>query len=132
MTNILRKLNNWLEKPFIYREEVDFKILISFILGFVVFLILYILKPFGLHVLENNLFYYFAGYGVVTTCSLLFLYFVVNPMFPKYYSNETWNIKKEILLIIYLVFFIGSISWLYHKEVGIDYTDSNKFTYLSF
>lgn len=132
MINILRLLKKWLKKPFIYREEVDFKILISFILGISVFLVLYLLKPFGLHVVENNLFYYFAGYGVITTFVLLLLYFVINPIFPEYYSNKTWNVKKELFLLLHVFFVAGSISWFYHKKVAITSVDSDKFTYLFF
>lgn len=133
MTSVLKKFDNWLKKPFIYREEVDFKIVISFILGFAVFLILYILKPFGFHLLKNNLLHYFAGYGVITTCALLFLYFVINPMFPKCFASEKWTVKKEIILVIVMVFVVGFIAWIYHNIVAIsDMETSYEHTYLQF
>lgn len=121
-----------LKKPYPFREELDFQISLSFILGFFVFIILYLLKPFGLGVLENNLLYYFGGYGIITTVVILIHFLFIVPAFPNYFSDKTWNVKKEILTVSSVVLIVGSLAWIYHKKVALGNIEHNKFTYLYF
>lgn len=130
---MINTFKQWLNKPYSYREEVNFQIVVSFIIGAIVFAVLYLLEPFGLAALENNLFYYFLGYGVITTVMILLFFFLFAPIFPTCFSNKTWTIKKEIITLSSLTFIIGCCSWLYHKKIAIGNDEIiNKFNFLYF
>lgn len=132
MKKIIQHIAEWLNRPYSYREDVNYQIMLPFILGFVVFLILYFLKPFSLGLVENNHILYFGGYGIITTIIILIFFFIVNPIFPNYFSDATWTVKKEILTLFTIIIVVGTLAWFYHKSVAFGNYDTNSFTLLHF
>lgn len=131
MNKIINHFSEWLSRPYSYREEFNFQITIPFIVGFIVFLVLYLLKPFGLAEVQNNHLIYFGGYGLLTSIIILLFFFLIAPIFPNFFSDANWTVKREILTLSSIIFLIGIFAWLYHQIVASSY-NSDKFTLLYF
>lgn len=128
----INQFKKWLNRPYSYREEIEFQISVSFIIGFIVFLILYTLKPFGLDEVDNNIVYYFGGYGIISTIVILLFFFIVDPLFPNFFSDANWTVKREIITLSSIILVIGFMGWVYHKNVAYGNINHDRFTFLYF
>lgn len=132
MKSIFDSIKKSLQKPFVFQENKRFQFFLSLFIALIVFFILYILKPFGIENLDNNLFTYCLGYGIITLVVLSCYFFVVVPIFPVFFSHKTWNIGKEIITVLCCILIIGSISWYYNTLVQKGGHNPENFTFLSF
>ncbi len=128
----MKKLKKWLNKPYTYREDLGFQITIGFVIGFIIFVVLYSLTPFGLGALKNNKVLYFGGYGIIAATVILSFFLLTAPAFPKFFSDSTWTIKKEILTISITVLVIAVFSFFYHRKVAIGYVNQDRYSFFNF
>ena len=90
-----------------------------FFISLGVFVSLFLFRPFNISLLETtDQYYLMIGLSFITflilSVNLLFL-----PSFlPRHFSNLKWNIQKEILWNIWLLFTISSGYYLYCKALG--------------
>lgn len=134
-TEVLDALHNikkWLAKPFVFEEGKWFQFSLCSIIGLIVFVIIYALKPFGIENLDNNLLPYCAGYGFITFGVLFLYFFVLTPLFPKVFCDASWTVGKEIATIIGVTFVIGVVSWYYNSLVQLGGKNPDNFTLSSF
>lgn len=54
-----------------------------------------------------------ASYGLVTFIILVFDFFVVQRIFKKWFDQNSWNIGKQILWGLFIIFTIGTGNFLY-------------------
>ena len=84
--------------------------------GVIVFLLLFILRPFDFVELSHFQSLVKAGIFGTITCTSVFLHFFVGEtFFPSIYNEENWNIKKEILTNILDIALIGFWNTLFLK-----------------
>lgn len=111
--NPLGKLKEWLNKPYYFEHSTSFKLKVSFSFGLLVFLLLVIFKPANVNVSSNlHLFYKFT-FGCITTCNLLFFFFVITKLFHNFFNDEKWTVGKHFITIISLILFSSIVRWLY-------------------
>lgn len=132
MKNFAKNFNDWLQRPYIFEEDKFFQFSLSFIIGLIVFIVIYTFRPFGISSLENDMFLYCAGYGIITFSVLFFLFFVLTPIFSIFFSDNTWNVRKEISTILLCMATIGLLCWYYNSLVQIGGDNPENFTLKSY
>jgi hypothetical protein len=58
-----------------------------------------------------------AGYGLITALCGIILRFAVFKTFPKYHSEATWNVGKEVLSIMMLILMIAAGNIVYSNLI---------------
>lgn len=99
-----------LQQPYPFGEKTNARLIIQSIgEGTFIALFLIFFQPFGVSEWQDpNKNLYLAGYGLITTLCGIILRFVVFKTFPKYHSEATWNVGKEILSIMMLILMIAA------------------------
>lgn len=111
--NLLDKLKEWLNKPYYFEHSTNFKLKVSFSFGLIVFLLLVFFKPANVSVSSKAHLFYKFTFGCITTCNLLFFFFVVTKLFHNFFDDENWTVGKHFITIISLILFSSIIRWLY-------------------
>jgi hypothetical protein len=108
-----------LQQPYPFGEKSNIRLLIQSIgEGTFIALFLIFFQPFGVSEWQDpNKNLYLASYGLITTICGIILRFVVFKTFPKYHSEATWNVGKEILSIMMLILMIAVGNVVYSNFV---------------
>jgi len=69
----------------------------------VVFLLLFLLKPFGSHVDSHTLLVNCCDAGLLTFSTIAFDFFIFFTLFPKFFKEEQWNIGREVIFTILII-----------------------------
>ena len=110
-------LISWLKRPYYYSSSTKFRFITSFGFGFFVWFFLYFFKPFKINNLNNNLFFYTLGFGLITLGVLLFAFFILQSVFKGYFNKEKWTIGKHLFFVFGLTFITGLLNWYYNNLV---------------
>ncbi len=86
--------------------------------SFIVFLILFVLQPFGISMMKGYKFWVVFGYGVVSSLALSISTYLFPALFPRYHSEKNWTLGRELLgtLVACLLIAIGNCfytAWLF-------------------
>jgi hypothetical protein len=114
---MLENTINWFLKPYPFVTTTKQKLLMSLVFGKIVFLFLYIFKPFGISKLDINLVSYTLGFGVITFLITLFSLFIFPLIFPKYFDQNKWIIGKMSLFFLGTTLLIGIANWYYNLQI---------------
>jgi LytTr DNA-binding domain len=108
-----------LQQPYPFGEKSNARLLIQSIgEGTFIALFLIFFQPFGVSDWQDpNKNLYLAAYGLITALCGIILRFVVFKTFPKYHSEATWNVGKEILSIMMLILMIAAGNVVYSNFV---------------
>lgn len=80
----------------------------------IIFLIIYLLQPFGIAQIHNaHKFLILLGYGMVTGMALGVFVYVLPALFPNYYNEQRWTLGKQLLNILMNCVLIAVGNWLY-------------------
>ncbi len=118
-TSYLHKLQNYLRCPYpvVYGRWKG--VLVSSIL---VFLILALLQPFGLWAVPEYKLLILLGYGCVTALFQLIPTYLFPFMAPRYYRAEQWTLGKQLLQMVWILFFVGVGNSLYSSfALGLEF-----------
>ena len=110
---MLSEIKNWLFRPFPFVQSYKQSVYISFIAGAFVTLFLFVFKPFGIDELESDQLLYLSGYGLITFWVIYFSIQVLPAIFSKLYDDSKWNILKNIILMIWILFLVSMFNWMY-------------------
>lgn len=117
------------DKPFPYYESSSRRIKSALFSGFLVFIFLFIFRPFSLYRFDNLFALQItAGYGILTCIMVLLNVFWVTKIFPKYFRESGWSVRREILFIMWIIFTIGLANAIYS---GFVFTDTLSFEYVA-
>ncbi|MEN0047100.1 MAG: LytTR family DNA-binding domain-containing protein [Bacteroidota bacterium] len=112
----IKKIKNYFERPFPLIVDTRAKWWTSIKIGLFIFLFLYLFQPFELddspHVLPIT-----AGYGFIAFAITALFLFVVPLLFPNYFKEETWTVKRELIYKVSPVFFIGLANTIYSTQM---------------
>jgi len=115
------KLLNWLDKPYPLIEQTKSKLLL--ILSFVIFVCLFLLifQPFGARqqVIEGKA-YYLLGFGIMVGAALFINYVILPKVFKSIFRPEKWQIKKEIVFLIWTFCLIAVFNYVYNTAIIAD------------
>lgn len=102
--------------PFEKNPQKDWLIIVS--ISLFIGLFLYVFKPFGLHgATGQHKSFVLLGYGIVTLVLLIMNVFMVPAVFPSWFCEEKWTVKKEILYIGFILFTIGVGNFIYSNII---------------
>ncbi len=106
-----------LRQPYPFGEKSNLRLLIQSIgEGTFIALFLILFQPLGVSEWHDpNKFWYLTCYGLITALCGLVLRLVIFKSFPKYYSEATWNVGKEILSILLLILMITVVNMFFSR-----------------
>ena len=101
--------------PFVSNAKAKWRIIIGFSLFVIFFISIFELGvDEGIdHPLIN------VGFGVITMFVMFINRFVLPFFFPRFFSDEEWNVWKEILFHLWNLFLIGFANLLYANWGGV-------------
>ena len=116
-----------LDEPFPLSAKFSRRLFIAACFGVFVTLFLFVFKPFNLDNLDPNWFAFCAiMYGLMTFSCIIIMVGLLPLIFPNYFLEEKWTVRKEILFTTITVFFIGLVNFvLSHFLVGSPLTLRN-------
>lgn len=79
----------------------------------IVFLILYLLEPFGLSRLESGLLWVSLGAALISAGVSSVFVWVLPRLFPRWYAEQGWTLGKEVVNTLALLLSIAVCVWLY-------------------
>lgn len=108
-----------LQQPYPFGEKSNIRLLKQSIgEGAFIALFLIFFQPFGVSEWQDpNKNSYLAGYGLITALCGIILRFAVFKTFPKYHSEATWNVGKEVLSIMMLIMMIAAGNIIYSNLI---------------
>lgn len=75
-------------------------------------------QPFGIRDWSDpNKIYYLIGFGLITATSGFLVRTVAMPLFPKFFNEESWTVRREILTISALLLIIATGNFLYQVAI---------------
>lgn len=111
-------LKKYFQRPYPLVSEAKEKWWISTKIGLFIFVFLYGFKPFSLHANPNAL-PITAGYGIIAFTFTALFFFLVPLLFPKYFQEDSWTVKKELIYKVSPVFFIGLANTFYSMWIHV-------------
>ena len=104
---------DWLFQPFPLERSFKKKIKSAVMGGVVVFLALYLLRPFGASAYDNESFAFLCfQYALVTSFTAL-LHSGIGALFEKNLKETDWVVWKNILSTLALILMIGIANWIF-------------------
>lgn len=79
----------------------------------IVFLIIYLLQPFGISRMAPVKLPVLLGYAVVSSAALSIMVYLLPWLFPAYHKEQNWTVGKELLHTLIVCLLIGLFNWLY-------------------
>jgi len=112
----------YFSRPYQTTNSYSQRVLRCVLFGALVFLFLFVFKPFGLAELGEKLLIATIGYGAVTTAVMMFLNVALMPVMSAFFAEENWTVGRELLWtavnILFIAFanvwfsvFMGFASW---------------------
>jgi hypothetical protein len=120
----MKRVLNWLSKPYYFNPSTKFKLKLSFAFGLFLFLFLFFFKPFGLSRFEEALLEYSLGMGSLDFLGTFLLLYISPLIFKNYFNEDNWTVGRNILLMVVGLLFIALILWnfgeIYKETYGFD------------
>lgn len=121
-------MTGFLSQPYPINDSISHKLRVATIPSLFVFGFLFAFRPFGLHRFPNDLLAMItAGYGLVTFLVVIIHVFVIVPLFRRVFEESRWTVLREILNILWIVFWIGCGNALYSLSI---FQDEFSFSYI--
>lgn len=90
----------------------------NLIIGLFISLFLMVFQPFGLNAHnEPNNYLFIAGYGLVTFLVLTIDNLIINVLYKTRSGKTTWTVKKQIVMLLLILFTIGAGNYFYSAWV---------------
>ncbi len=110
----------FLNKPYPFNDDLKHNTKVIFFLSLGVFVFLFLFQPLQIDALANREKYILViGMAIITFLSLSLNLLILPSLFSKILNGSLWNVKKEILWDIWILFTISVGYFLYYKAMGI-------------
>jgi len=93
-------------------ERKPAQVKLAFLFGLVVFLLIYLLEPFGKKPDTKELILESSFAGLLTFLSILFVFLIIYPLFPRFFKEEKWTIGREVILTLIIIATIATANTL--------------------
>lgn len=104
----------WFARPYFFNFSNTYRFKTSICVGLFVFLFLYIFRPFNLSFLHvNNALEYTISLGCISFLVVLLFLFIIPIIFKNYFTQEKWNIGKNLIFTLNCLVTIAFFCWLY-------------------
>lgn len=81
----------------------------------IIFLILYILQPFGISRIEDSKFWVAFGSALIAAGASGIFTYLLPSLFPSYYKEQNWTLGKYLLNLLQLLLLITIGLWVYQS-----------------
>lgn len=81
----------------------------------IIFLILYLLQPFGISQIESGKLWVVSGSALISAAASGIFAYVLPALFPSYYKEQNWTLGKYLLNLLQLLLLISIGIWAYHS-----------------
>jgi LytTr DNA-binding domain len=105
-------------KPYPLEERKPAQIKLALLFGLVVFLFLFLVRPFGNMLGNKAILINCTIAGLLTFATIAFDFLVLFPLFPAFFKEEKWTIGREIIWTLVIIVsiatanvLVGSIFW---------------------
>ena len=110
----------FLNKPYTFNDDLKHNTKIIFFISMGVCVFLFLFQPLQIDALETREKYFLViGLGIITFLSLSLNLLILPSLFSKILNGSSWNVKKEILWDLWILFTVGFGYFLYYKALGI-------------
>ena len=110
----------FLNKPYPFNNDLRHNTKIIFFISIGVFVFLFLFQPLQIDELATRDKYFLVfGLGAITFLSLSLNLLILPSLFPRILNGSSWNVKKEILWDIWILFTVSVGYFLYYKALGI-------------
>ena len=110
---------NIFNKPYPFNDDLKYNTKIIFFTSIGVFVFLFLFQPFDISLMPTKEKYtLIAGFAFVTFLSLSLNLLIIPSLFSKILSSSEWNIKKEILWNLWILFTILGGYFLLNNSIG--------------
>ncbi len=110
----------FLNKPYPFNNDLRHNTKIIFFISIGVFMFLFLFQPLQIDELATRDKYFLVfGLGVITFLSLSLNLLILPSLFPRILNGSSWNVKKEILWDVWILFSVCVGYFLYYKALGI-------------
>ena len=110
MKNIL----SYLKKIYPITTTLASNLKIIIVAGVFIAAFIIVFRPFGLaNIKTNHSFYLLSGYGFITSFILFLNLIVIKFSFKKIFDEAKWNVLKNILWLLWIIFTIGLANFIY-------------------
>ncbi len=108
-----------LTQPYPISKTFKSQIWVASIISSGVFFLLFVFQPFGLDRLPVPLLYWLIiGYTAVCFITMMANYLIIKILFPRFFTENTWKVYKEILWILWTVLIVSLANGLYGIMLG--------------
>ncbi len=73
----------------------------------IIFLILYILQPFGVSRIKEGVFWVVAGSALIAAGASSIFTYLLPALFPTYYKEQNWTLGKHVLDVLLMLLLIA-------------------------
>jgi hypothetical protein len=110
----------FLNKQYPFNDDLKDNTRIIFFISIGVFVFLFLFQPLQIDSLATRDKYFLViGLGIITFLSLSLNLLILPSLFPGILKGSKWNVKKEIIWDIWILFTVGVGYFLYYKALGI-------------
>ncbi len=81
----------------------------------IIFLILYILQPFGISQIKNGVFWVVGGSALIAAGASGVFTYLLPALFPTYYKEQNWTLGKYVLNLLLMLLLIAVGVWAYQS-----------------
>ncbi len=111
---------HFLSNPYPFNNDLKHNSKIIFFISMGVFVFLFLFQPLQIDALATRDKYFLAiGLGIITFLSLSLNLLIIPSLFSGIFNGSSWNVKKEILWDIWILFTVIVGYFLYYKALGI-------------
>jgi hypothetical protein len=108
----------FLKKPYPFNDDLRHNAKIIFFISIGVLIFILFFQPIDFSLLSNNeIFYLVTGIGASTFLVLSLNLIILPSLFPQLFKQKSWNIKKEILWNIWILFTITASDFLFYTKL---------------
>ncbi|MFU8844753.1 MAG: LytTR family DNA-binding domain-containing protein [Bacteroidales bacterium] len=110
----------FLNKQYPFNDDLKDNTRIIFFISMGVFVFLFLFQPLQIDSLATRDKYFLViGLGIITFLSLSLNLLILPSLFPGILKGSKWNVKKEIIWDIWILFTVCVGYFLYYKALGI-------------
>lgn len=110
----------FLNKPYPFNDDLKYNSKLIFFISIGVLAFLYLFQPLDVNLMNSKeKLYVVIGLAAITFLSLSLNLLILPSLFPNIFIKKIWNIKKEILWDLWILFTISIGYYLYYKLLGI-------------
>ena len=107
-----------LNRPYPFNDDLKHNAKISLFISLGILVFLLVFQPIEIDSFSTKqIIYLVTGFSLSTFLILILNLIVLPSLFPKLFYNNIWNIKREIIWNLWILFAISSINFLFYAQL---------------